>query len=155
MWPVGQGLPTQGFAVVGGGLPYSHPLNLSSLWCVRCCGWWFVVVCGGLQWFAAVCLLVTPWRACPSALRCVRCCGWWFVVVCSGLPSGHPLTRLSVCSQVREMLRVRDSNGARLLTLITQQFLDDPRLLVWRTQATPMTDKCRQLWDELGAYGKQ
>ena len=48
------------------------------------------------------------------------------------------------------MLRARDSNGARMLTLITEQFLDDPRLIVWKSQGTPMTDKCRQLWDELG-----
>ena len=48
------------------------------------------------------------------------------------------------------MLRARDSNGARMLTLITEQFLADPRLILWRSQRTPMTDKCRQLWDELG-----
>lgn len=54
------------------------------------------------------------------------------------------------CAQVREMLRMRDSNGARMLTLITEQFMADPRLLLWRQQGTGMTDKCRQLWDELG-----
>ena len=48
------------------------------------------------------------------------------------------------------MLRARDSNGARMLTLITGEFLADPRLIVWRSQGTPMTNKCRQLWDELG-----
>ena len=48
------------------------------------------------------------------------------------------------------MLRARDSNGARMLTLITQQFLRDPRLVVWKSQGQTMTDKCRQLWDELG-----
>lgn len=52
--------------------------------------------------------------------------------------------------QVREMLRMRDSNGARMLTLITEQFMADPRLSLWRQQGTGMTDKCRQLWDELG-----
>lgn len=52
--------------------------------------------------------------------------------------------------QVREMLRARDSNGARMLTLITEQFLADPRLVVWKSQRQPMSDKCRQLWDELG-----
>lgn len=52
--------------------------------------------------------------------------------------------------QVREMLQAKDSNGARMLRLITEQFLDDPRLVVWRTQGTLMNDKCRQLWDELG-----
>lgn len=52
--------------------------------------------------------------------------------------------------QVREMLRVRDSNGARMLTLITEQFMVDPRLQLWRQQGTPMTDKHRQLWDQLG-----
>ncbi|KAK2170592.1 hypothetical protein NP493_1146g00007 [Ridgeia piscesae] len=57
----------------------------------------------------------------------------------------------SMFTKVREMLRVQDSNGARMLTLITDEFLADPRLHVWRTQATPMTDKCRQLWDELGS----
>ena len=48
------------------------------------------------------------------------------------------------------MLRARDSNGARMLTLITEQFLADPRLVVWRSQGSPIADKCRQLWDELG-----
>ena len=52
--------------------------------------------------------------------------------------------------QVREMLRVRDSNGARMLTLMTDQFLADPRLVLWKSQGTPMTDKCRLLWDQLG-----
>lgn len=54
--------------------------------------------------------------------------------------------------QVREMLRMRDSNGARMLTLITEQFMADPRLTLWRQQGTSMTDKCRQLWDELGKF---
>ena len=49
------------------------------------------------------------------------------------------------------MLRARDSNGARMLMLMTEQFLADPRLSVWRVQGTPLTDKCRMLWDELGA----
>ncbi|ERL96131.1 hypothetical protein D910_01140 [Dendroctonus ponderosae] len=49
------------------------------------------------------------------------------------------------------MLRAQDSNGARMLTLITEQFLEDPRLQLWKTQGTPMTDKCRQLWDQLGS----
>uniref|UniRef100_A0A2K6S3Q2 Zinc finger SWIM-type containing 4 n=1 Tax=Saimiri boliviensis boliviensis TaxID=39432 RepID=A0A2K6S3Q2_SAIBB len=63
----------------------------------------------------------------------------------------HPfLTTLSP-AQVREMLRMRDSNGARMLILMTEQFLQDPRLALWRQQGTGMTDKCRQLWDELGA----
>uniref|UniRef100_A0A3Q3A4X6 Zinc finger SWIM-type containing 6 n=1 Tax=Kryptolebias marmoratus TaxID=37003 RepID=A0A3Q3A4X6_KRYMA len=53
--------------------------------------------------------------------------------------------------KVREMLKMRDSNGARMLTLITEQFLSDPRLALWRQQGTTMTDKYRQLWDELGA----
>ncbi|CAH1776046.1 unnamed protein product [Owenia fusiformis] len=57
----------------------------------------------------------------------------------------------SMFAKVREMLKARDSNGARMLTLITEQFLADPRLMMWKTQGTPMTEKCRQLWDELGA----
>uniref|UniRef100_A0A8C5N819 ZSWIM4-8 C-terminal domain-containing protein n=1 Tax=Gouania willdenowi TaxID=441366 RepID=A0A8C5N819_GOUWI len=57
----------------------------------------------------------------------------------------------SMFAKVREMLRMRDSNGARMLTLITEQFMADPRLSLWRQQGTGMTDKCRQLWDELGA----
>lgn len=60
------------------------------------------------------------------------------------------MSLLSACLQVREMLRMRDSNGARMLTLITEQFMADPRLSLWRQQGTGMTDKCRQLWDELG-----
>uniref|UniRef100_A0A8C2VKP4 Zinc finger SWIM-type containing 4 n=1 Tax=Chinchilla lanigera TaxID=34839 RepID=A0A8C2VKP4_CHILA len=57
----------------------------------------------------------------------------------------------SMFGKVREMLRMRDSNGARMLILMTQQFLQDPRLALWRQQGAGMTDKCRQLWDELGA----
>ncbi|KAM9094262.1 zinc finger SWIM domain-containing protein 4 isoform X1 [Sarcophilus harrisii] len=57
----------------------------------------------------------------------------------------------SMFNKVREMLRMRDSNGARMLILMTQQFLEDPRLALWRQQGAGMTDKCRQLWDELGA----
>lgn len=49
------------------------------------------------------------------------------------------------------MLRAQDSNGARMLTLITEQFLSDPRLQLWKSHGTPMTEKCRQLWDQLGA----
>lgn len=56
----------------------------------------------------------------------------------------------SLFSKVREMLRAQDSNGARMLTLITEQFLSDPRLIVWKNQGTAMSDKCRQLWDQLG-----
>lgn len=59
---------------------------------------------------------------------------------------------VSMFAKVREMLRARDSNGSRMLTLITDQFLADPRLFQWKTQGTPMTDKCRQLWDQLGLY---
>ncbi|XP_076267009.1 zinc finger SWIM domain-containing protein 5-like isoform X2 [Rhynchophorus ferrugineus] len=57
----------------------------------------------------------------------------------------------SLFSKVREMLRAQDSNGARMLTLITEQFLNDPRLQLWKSQGTAMTDKCRQLWDQLGS----
>ncbi|KPJ04086.1 Zinc finger SWIM domain-containing protein 5 [Papilio xuthus] len=57
----------------------------------------------------------------------------------------------SLFSKVREMLRAQDSNGPRMLMLMTEQFLSDPRLLLWRNQNTPMTEKCRQLWEQLGA----
>lgn len=57
----------------------------------------------------------------------------------------------SLFAKVREMLRAQDSNGARMLMLITEQFLCDPRLALWKSQGTPITDKCRQLWDQLGA----
>ncbi|KAB0369764.1 hypothetical protein FD755_018757, partial [Muntiacus reevesi] len=59
------------------------------------------------------------------------------------------LSQNSEINQVREMLKMRDSNGARMLTLITEQFMADPRLSLWRQQGTAMTDKYRQLWDEL------
>jgi len=48
------------------------------------------------------------------------------------------------------MLHARDSNSVRMLTLVTEQFLTDSRLSLWRTQGIPVTDKCRQLWDEIG-----
>nr|XP_061800542.1 zinc finger SWIM domain-containing protein 6-like [Nerophis lumbriciformis] len=53
-------------------------------------------------------------------------------------------------SKVRDMLKMRDSNGARMLTLITEQFIGDPRLAGWRQNGNTMTNKYRQLWDELG-----
>ena len=56
--------------------------------------------------------------------------------------------------QVREMLHARDSNSVRMLTLVTEQFLTDSRLSLWRTQGIPVTDKCRQLWDEIGECGR-
>lgn len=37
-----------------------------------------------------------------------------------------------------------------MLTLITEQFLNDPRLVLWKSNGTPMNEKCRQLWDQLG-----
>lgn len=58
---------------------------------------------------------------------------------------------LSMFAKVREMLRVHDNNGSRMLKLITEQFLADPRLQIWKEQGTSMNDKCRQLWDQLGA----
>lgn len=48
------------------------------------------------------------------------------------------------------MLRARDSNSIRMLTIVTEQFLADTRLSVWRSQGIPVGDKCRQLWDEIG-----
>lgn len=38
--------------------------------------------------------------------------------------------------KVKEMLRAKDSNGARMLRLITEQFLVDPRLPIWRSQVS-------------------
>ena len=64
--------------------------------------------------------------------------------------SQNPIRVVQLYFQVREMLRVRDTNGARMLTLMTDQFLADPRLILWKSQGTPMTDKCRLLWDQLG-----
>eukprot|EP00095_Tigriopus_kingsejongensis_P008306 maker-scaffold871_size86487-snap-gene-0.22 protein:Tk08306 transcript:maker-scaffold871_size86487-snap-gene-0.22-mRNA-1 annotation:"hypothetical protein DAPPUDRAFT_306274" len=57
----------------------------------------------------------------------------------------------SMFAKVREMLRAKDSNGTRMLALMTEQFLSDPRLVLWKSQGSPMTDKCRQLWDQLGS----
>ncbi|VVD04820.1 unnamed protein product [Leptidea sinapis] len=65
-------------------------------------------------------------------------------------PDAHHAWHLDE-QQVREMLRAQDSNGPRMLMLMTEQFLSDPRLLLWRNQNTPMTEKCRQLWEQLGA----
>jgi hypothetical protein len=57
---------------------------------------------------------------------------------------------MNIMLQVRELLRVNDANGVRLLAIITDQFVDDPKLVIWKAQETPMTDKCRYLWDQLG-----
>ena len=51
---------------------------------------------------------------------------------------------------MRELLKVNDANGVRLLAIITDQFVSDPKLAIWKAQETPMTDKCRYLWDQLG-----
>ena len=32
------------------------------------------------------------------------------------------------------MLRAGDTNGSRMLALMTDQFLQDPRLVLWRSQ---------------------
>ena len=50
------------------------------------------------------------------------------------------------------MEKARDSNGAKMLTMITEQFLNDPRLLLWKNQGNPMTDKCRHHWDQIGEH---
>ncbi|KAL1130265.1 hypothetical protein AAG570_013203 [Ranatra chinensis] len=57
----------------------------------------------------------------------------------------------SLFAKVKEMLRARDSNGARMLTLITEQFLSDPRLVLWKSQGAPMVTTYRELWDQLVA----
>lgn len=48
------------------------------------------------------------------------------------------------------MLKARDSNASRMLRLITEQFLNNGRLVSWRNQGQ-MADKYRQLWDQLVA----
>ena len=53
------------------------------------------------------------------------------------------------------MLRVRDSNGSKMLMLITEQFLADPRLILWKSQGQAMHEKCRLLWDQLGKCALQ
>ena len=60
------------------------------------------------------------------------------------------LVQKNIMLQVRELLRVNDANGVRLLAIITDQFVADPKLVIWKAQETPMTDKCRHLWDQLG-----
>ena len=51
-------------------------------------------------------------------------------------------------------MRVHDTNGVRLLAILTDQFVADPKLIIWKAQETPMTDKCRYLWDQLGINAK-
>ena len=48
------------------------------------------------------------------------------------------MSKFLIFVKVREMLRAQDSNGSRMLSLMTEQFLADPRLLLWRAQGTPM-----------------
>ncbi len=52
--------------------------------------------------------------------------------------------------QVRELLLERDSNGPKMLSMMTEQFLSDPRLVLWKSQGATLADKCRQMWDQLG-----
>lgn len=96
---------------------------------------------------------MVPASSCaPCSARC--CVGMACTAGLWGLEdtgvSTPPLPHQPVPMQIREMLRMRDSNGARMLILMTEQFLQDPRLALWRQQGAGMTDKCRQLWDELG-----
>lgn len=63
--------------------------------------------------------------------------------------SGKPLN--SIFAKVQEILWMRDSSGARILILITEQFMADPRLTLWSQQGTSLIGKVRQLWNELGA----
>ena len=63
---------------------------------------------------------------------------------------GNVFDDIGILLQVREMIRARDSNGSKMLMMITEQFLNDPRLLLWKTQGTPMNDKCRHHWDAIG-----
>ena len=53
-------------------------------------------------------------------------------------------------SKIKEMLKARDSNGPRMLKLITQEFASDPKLKIWHSQGSVMTEKTRILWDTLG-----
>lgn len=78
-----------------------------------------------------------------------RTCSVYVKIIWSIIP--HVLPTVFFTLQVREMLRVHDKNGSRMLKLITEQFLQDPRLQIWKQQGTSMNDKCRQLWDQLGA----
>lgn len=65
----------------------------------------------------------------------------------------RPFPLIAPSLQVREMERARDSNGAKMLTMITEQFLNDPRLLLWKTNGNPMSEKNRQHWDQIGKPG--
>ncbi len=51
---------------------------------------------------------------------------------------------------MRELLLERDSNGPKMLSMMTEQFLSDPRLVLWKSQGATLADKCRQMWDQLG-----
>ncbi|XP_075263947.1 zinc finger SWIM domain-containing protein 5-like [Convolutriloba macropyga] len=53
-------------------------------------------------------------------------------------------------SKIKEMLKARDTNGPRMLKLITLEFMADPKLKIWHTQGSAMTEKSRILWDTLG-----
>uniref|UniRef100_A0A8C5MUA6 SWIM-type domain-containing protein n=1 Tax=Leptobrachium leishanense TaxID=445787 RepID=A0A8C5MUA6_9ANUR len=57
----------------------------------------------------------------------------------------------SMYGKVREMLRIRDSNGPRMLILITEQLLENTFFSQWRLAGSVMTNTCWQLWEELGA----
>ena len=53
-------------------------------------------------------------------------------------------------SKIKEMLKARDTNGPRMLRLITLEFIADPKLKIWHNQGSAMTEKSRILWDTLG-----
>lgn len=130
-------------------------------------------MCAGLCIYLCICHLfcvcVVLYVLSVSGENCLPClcitaCGCLSVhSPCKSVCINYTSVRVCVCVcvtvlpvssslllQVREMLKMRDSNGARMLTLITEQFMADPRLALWRQQGTTMTDKYRQLWDELG-----
>ncbi|XP_076814143.1 zinc finger SWIM domain-containing protein 5-like isoform X2 [Clavelina lepadiformis] len=63
---------------------------------------------------------------------------------CSSKSSAQQL--YSMMRKVREMMKVRDNNGARLLTLITKELLQHSSHM--RSQQS--NNVCSQLWDEIG-----
>lgn len=60
-----------------------------------------------------------------------------------------PASLSAMCVKVREMLRVQDSNGARMLALMTDQCLKDNRLSIFKMRQAEMWPAYRDLWEEL------
>ena len=77
-----------------------------------------------LSWNSYNLFRLIPWHSQGTLINCL---GWY-------------------CGTLRELLLFVMADTVALSGYSNELF----RLVLWHSQGTPMTDKCRQLWDQLG-----